>query len=334
MEQIGKVIIRRRKYDLGIKKLACEMHEKNYSKKEIIKIIDVPSGTLGKWLAQNKKEKQPGYFAPKPKQKGKPRKILYYSLYTIIQNNRQMNMTQIALLYMNMVDNNVCKNTVINAIHATNYKRVKGIKRYYGIDENAAEESKKEIEDQIKIAQQKDSGITMIALDEAGFYSNLINTEKIFKQKHEKIINKQYRFQVKKIAYVGGKNIITKEVYHALWKSTTVDSAVFEASVRIITSDVRVNKPTDQIVYLLDNASYHTTAAIKSLEKELNIKFYFIPPRCPHLNPQEKTIALLKRKVKNFCMFYFNLIALLGNKINDFFYQLVYCILADFQINK
>ena len=57
------------------------------------------------------------------------------------------------------------------------------------------------------------------------------------------------------------------------------------------------NRQTPFIIWL-DNAPFHTAAAVEDFAKKTNLKLLTITPYSPILNPWEKLIQILKRKLK------------------------------------
>lgn len=151
----NKIIKPRKKYDAGVKAIACKMKENGYSEKFITRITGANLGTRSKWHTQYNKSKQKGYIKPEIKKKGPKNKLLYYTLDIIIQKNRHLQATQICFLYNNLVEKKVCLTTLGKGIRDLGYRRVKGELRFNKMDENKAAIAAKEIEQMIE--NSKDS---------------------------------------------------------------------------------------------------------------------------------------------------------------------------------
>lgn len=92
--------------------------------------------------------------------------------------------------------------------------------------------------------------------------------------------------------------------------------------------NIKKDNPGKKIIIILDNASYHKTKSVLSLQKELNFEFYFLPPYCPQLNLQENVNAYVKRQIRNFNALFYNQISHYKDNIGDLLYQLTEIILA------
>lgn len=65
---------------------------------------------------------------------------------------------------------------------------------------------------------------------------------------------------------------------------------------QLFLNELAQQKPEELKIMVLDNAAFHKA---KSLVIPQNIKFIFLPPYSPELNPAEKIWAILKRKFTN-----------------------------------
>ena len=75
-----------------------------------------------------------------------------------------------------------------------------------------------------------------------------------------------------------------------------MDSEFFEKWFKeMFLKEVEENK-----VIVMDNATFHCTSSLSKLcnNANKNIKFIFLPPYSPDLNPIEKYWAVLKKKLK------------------------------------
>ena len=72
------------------------------------------------------------------------------------------------------------------------------------------------------------------------------------------------------------------------------DTAVFEYYIeKVVIPTLEPNQ-----VLIIDNASFHKSAKIKSLVESDNCRILFLPPYSPDLNPIEKYWFKLKTKIK------------------------------------
>jgi len=58
------------------------------------------------------------------------------------------------------------------------------------------------------------------------------------------------------------------------------------------------NGDMKQHVLILDNASFHKGKQIESMAKAYNIRLFYLPAYCPHLNPVERCWSVLKTKLR------------------------------------
>jgi transposase len=144
--------------------------------------------------------------------------------------------------------------------------------------------------------------------DEASINNFLNKSKKVFTVKGK--INKLYKIIGRKYSNVnlaGAINSITGHVVPIIINGGTIKSVdlinIFKYIVKEIRRENNANI-NDTVTFTLDNATIHKTKYFLALEKELNIKFDFLPPYCPQSNLFENYISLAKRKVNDFCNFY------------------------------
>ena len=92
---------------------------------------------------------------------------------------------------------------------------------------------------------------------------------------------------------------------------------------------MKKDNPGKKITIILDNATYHKTASILALQEELDFKFHFLPPYCPHLNLQENVNAYVKRKIRDMFSFYLSEINNFADKCKDLLYDITNKVLSD-----
>lgn len=82
-----------------------------------------------------------------------------------------------------------------------------------------------------------------------------------------------------------------KIVHHQVDKVNT-------ESIQIFLSKLRDNHPDGERIHLfLDNAGYHRSKEVRRYAKKLKIKFHYLPPYSPNLNPIERLWKIFHEKV-------------------------------------
>jgi transposase len=322
---------KRRKYDAGEVKIAIHLKEQGRHIRDIAKLIGIPFGTISKWIAwDNKKIKDP-LLKKISKKIGRPLKVKKESLEELIRSHPKANYKQLTGLYNIKMNTALAINTITSAFKELNFKRIVGQKELIGMNQEAFELSKQQLEQYKKDYINGKSNKLPIYFDEMTIKSTIMNERKISVKKGEIGVNKQISRIGSSISYLGGINSIDGEVYASMMLNKRVNSLVVEEELTKIIKKALLNSKNESIILLiiLDNASYHKTKNIKALADKYPIEFYYFPHYCHQLNLQEHVNSLIKRRLSDLYAYFYSFLIQNKQIWTKMFYFLAY-ITVDF----
>ena len=304
--------IKRIRWSDDIKEKVNKLAIKGYRRDEIKELLDVPSGTTARWVAENRKKIKGTYIPKESKKRGRALKVDHPFLKDLALKYTKTSLIQLNRLYNQAKETNLAINTTSSAYKRLELKKVVGNKRLRKINEKAAKESEEQLKEKIKNFKG-----TIVAIDEMRIDTEQIDSTKITVEKTDKERkNTQIGKLSMQINHEGAVDLRTGDTYSLIIPNGTINAQIFIILMTVIVKQIREKKenPFEPILLVADNVPFHKTAAVIGAMKKINVEFFFIAPCSPHLNLQENVNFSIKKGLSNlFAIKYDELISNINN---------------------